>query len=166
MFKQPLTTFLLSFSIFLGIFVSSVRAVTVAIEPPTLLNIDGEPVTAEIPRTTNRTPTFVGRCNLPFANMDYEMRQPTILGTGKADAAGLWKWTVPQQLSYGFHVLYVTATDPNDSTNTETSTYRIEVTRGGVTIVRLGLSWFLGIVVLALVGFIVYKRYRKGRVYA
>lgn len=161
MLRKSLTTFFLSLLIFLGLFASPIRAVSVAIEPPTLLNIDGEPVTAEIPRTTNRTPTFVGRCNLPLANMDYEIRQPTILGTGKADAAGLWRWTVPQQLDYGIHTLYVTATDPNDSTNTETSVFRIEVTRSGITIVRLGLSWLLGVVVLAVVAFIAYKRLKK-----
>lgn len=161
MLKRPFTIIWLSFLIVFGFLVSPVRAVTVAIEPPTLLNIDGVPVTSEIPRTTNRTPTFVGRCNIPFAIMDYELRQPPILGTGRADKDGLWRWIVPQELSYGIHTLYVTATDPNDSTNTETAIYRIEITRSGIAIVRLGLPWLLGAVVLALAGFIGFKRYRK-----
>jgi len=161
MFRKWLTALLLSLLIFFSFFASSVRAVTVVIEPPTLLNIDGIPVTEAIPRTTNRTPTFVGGCNFPFANMDYEMRQPSILGTGKADSRGIWRWIVPQQLSYGIHTLYVTATDPNDSTNTETSIYRIEVARSGITIVRLGLTWLLGLVILVVAAFIGYRRIKK-----
>lgn len=161
MFRKWLTTFLLSMLILFGFFTSPIRAVTVAIEPPTLLTIDGIPVTTEIPRTTNRTPTFIGRCNLLLANMDYEMHQPPILGTGKADNKGIWKWTVPQQLNYGIHTLYVTATDPNDSTNTKTSIYRIEITRSGITIVRLGLTWLLVVVILGIGAFISYKRLKK-----
>jgi len=90
--------------------------------------------------------------------MDFEIRTPSILGTGKADKRGVWRWAVPQKLSYGIHTLYVTATDPNDSTNTETSVFKIQVTRSGVEVVRLGLSWILGIIVLAVVGLIFFKR--------
>jgi len=159
--KRQLAIILLSFLIVFGFLVSSVKAVTVLIEPPTLLNIDGVPVTAEIPRTTNRTPTLIGSCNLPTALMDFEMRTTSVLGASVADNDGLWRWTVPQQLSYGLHTLFVTATDPNDSTNTEASTYRIEITRSGVAIVRLGLPWLLGGVILMLVGFIGFKRFKK-----
>ena len=165
MSRRFLTVFLLSLLLFFGFFTSTVQAVTVVIEPPTLLNIDGVPVTSANPKTTNRTPTFIGRCSLPYANMDYEMRQPLILGTGKADGRGIWQWTIPQQLDYGMHTLYVTATDPNDSTNTETSAYNIEVTRSGITVVRLGLSWLLGIVILAVIAFIIYKRIRKRQLF-
>jgi len=93
--------------------------------------------------------------------MNFEMRTSSILGTGNADKSGIWKWTVPQQLDYGIHTLYVTATDPNDSTNTETSIYRIEITRSGITIVRLGLTWLLGVVILGVGAFIAYKRLKK-----
>lgn len=161
MFRKWLTAFLLSLLILFGFFTSPVRAVTVTIEPPTLLTIDGIPVTTAIPRTTNRTPTFIGRCNLLLANMNFEMRTSSILGTGNADKSGVWRWTVPQQLDYGIHTLYVTATDPNDSTNTETSIYRIEITRSGITIVRLGLTWLLGVAVLGIGAFIAYKRLKK-----
>jgi len=159
--RKLLIAFLLTLLIFLGLFASSVRAVTVVIEPPTLLTVDGVPVTAAIPRTTNRTPTLIGRCNLSSALMEFEIRAPSVLGVSHADKRGVWRWTVPQQLDYGLHTFYVTATDPNDSTNTETSVYRIEITRSGITVVRLGLTWLLGFVILAVGAFIGYRRIKK-----
>lgn len=159
--KRLLTALLLSFLILSGFFVSSVQAITVVIEPPTLLTIDGEPVTSAIPRTTNRTPTFIGQCNLPFADMDYEMHAPVILDSGKADSRGIWQWTVPQQLNYGLHTFYVTATDPNDSTNTETSVFQIEVVRSVAAIIGLGLPWVLGGTALAIAAFILWKRFKR-----
>lgn len=162
MVRKLLASFWLSLLILLCISASSVQAYsTMLIEPPTLLNIDGIPVTSAIPRTTNQAPTFVGRCTFPFANMDYEMRTPPILGTGRADETGLWQWTVPQKLDYGLHTLYVVATNPNDSTNTETNVFRIEVVPGTAVIVRWGLVLVLGIAILSVIGFIISKKFKK-----
>lgn len=158
MSKKSLVAFLLSFLILFGIFASSAKVMAVTIKPPTLLNIDGKPTTFGTLKTTNRTPTLVGRCNLPFAIMEYGMRNSPDLGLGYADGRGIWRWTVPQELGYGVHVLYVTATDPNDASNSETSAFQIEISKNSVSLIELGLPWFLAVAILYIGTSIILKR--------
>jgi len=75
-FRRLLTTFLLILLVVLGFFTFSTGVEAETIEPPVLLTIDDVPVTTAIPEITNRTPTFVGRGNLPFTFVDYKIDHP------------------------------------------------------------------------------------------
>lgn len=156
--RKSLTAFLLSLLILFGVAVSTGKIAAVTIKPPTLLTIDDKPITSGTIKTSNPTPTLVGKCNLPFAIMEYGMRNSPDLGLGHADGKGMWRWTVPEPLDYGVHILYVTATDPNDATNTETSAFQIEISKSGASIIQLGLPWVLAVVILYIGASIVWKR--------
>jgi len=153
--KKIIVAFLVSL---LALLCISVKVSSGSIDPPTLLTIDDKPVVLGDIKTSNRNPTLVGKCNLPFAIMEYGMRNSPDLGSGHSDGKGMWRWTVPEPLGYGVHILYVTATDPNDSTNTETSAFQLEISKSGASIIQLGLPWFLAIIILYLGAFTVWKR--------
>jgi hypothetical protein len=81
-----------------------------------------------IPETTDRTPTFTGTTNIPFANMRFEIFSgPLLIGTSTANLNGYWSFTVPQKLDHGLHTIYVTATDPADSTRYSTTSQNFRV---------------------------------------
>lgn len=155
MYKKILIAFLLSLLVLSGI---SAKANARNLSPPKLLTIDDKPVTFGDIKTSNSTPTLVGKCNLPFAIMEYGMRNFPTLGLGYADGQGMWRWTVPEPLDYGVHVLYVTATDPNDATNTETSAFQVEISKSGASTIQLGVPWFLAVIIVYIVAFTVWKR--------
>lgn len=156
--KKIIIAFLVSLLALLGI---SAKVGAGSLEPPKLLTIDNKPVTFGDIKTSNPTPTLVGKSNLPFAIMEYGMRNSPDLGLGHVDGKGMWRWTVPEPLDYGVHVLYVTATDPNDASNTETSAFQIEVTKSGASVIRLGLPWFLAVIIIYIGASIVWKRLDK-----
>jgi len=161
MFKKSPIIFLLLLLIFLGIFASPARAEAETIEPPVLKTIDGAPATTAIPKTTNRTPTFVGSSNMLFAFMDYEIVNPPITDSGFADRRGVWRWKVPNQLNYGIHTLNVTATNPYDLTDEKTSVFKVEIVKSDLNTIKLGLPKFLGLVIAAIAGIIVSMRLKK-----
>jgi hypothetical protein len=81
-----------------------------------------------IPKTTDRTPTFTGTTNIPYALMRYEIFSgPIIIATSTANLNGYWSFTVPQKLDHDLHTIYVTATDPTDSTRHTTKTLNFNV---------------------------------------
>jgi len=82
----------------------------------------------QIPKITDRTPTFTGTTNMAYAVMRYEIYSgPMIIGSNTANSNGYWTFTVPTKLNYGLHTIYVTATDPADPTRsvTETQNFRV-----------------------------------------
>lgn len=159
MFRKSLTAFLLSLLIILGFFAFSVQAVT--IKPPVLLTIDDVPVTEDIPKITNRTPTLVVRCNIPFAIIDYKINNPQMIDSHAADKRGIWRWTVPQKLNYGYQTIKVTATNPDDLTDVRSRVFEFEVVRTDINAIKLGIPKLLGIVVLAVIAFIAYKKFKR-----
>lgn len=67
------------------------------------------------PKIEDRTPAFEGATNIPYAIVHLEIHSdPIIIATVAANENGYWRWTVPQNLPYGNHILYITATDPED----------------------------------------------------
>jgi len=155
MYKKIIIAFLLSLLVLLG---TSAKANAGSLSPPKLLTIDDKPITSEAIKTSNLTPTLVGKCNLPFAIMEYGMRNSPTLSLGYADRKGMWRWTVPESLDYGVHVLYVTATDPNDASSTETSAFQVEISKSGASTIQLGVPWFLAVIIVYIVAFTVWKR--------
>jgi len=161
---KPRKLLIISLFLFLfsfGFFASPVRAGTEKIEPPVLKTIDGVSVTTAVPKTTNRTPAFVGLSNMPFAFIDYEIINPPITDSGFADRRGVWRWKVPNQLNYGIHTLNVTATNPYDLTDEKTSFFKVEVVRSDLNTIKLGLPKFLGLVIAAIAGIIVSMRLQR-----
>jgi hypothetical protein len=84
---------------------------------------------SKIPKVTDRTPIFTGTANMAYAVMHYEIYSgPVIIASGKANSNGYWTYTVPTELNYGLHTIYVTATDPADPSRffTATQNFRVE----------------------------------------
>lgn len=160
-FRRLLTTFLLILLVVLGFFTSSTGAEAEAIEPSVLLTIDDVPITTAIPEIINRTPTFAGRSNLPLAFVDYKIDHPQMMASNNADRRGIWRWTVPQKLDYGYQILMVTISNPNDLTDVKTSVFEFKVVRTDVNIIRLGIPKFLGIFIAAIAGIIAPKKLQK-----
>ncbi len=81
----------------------------VTIEGKNISRYDGTPKIEE------RRPSFTGRSNMANAKIKIRVTGgPTIIGNITANSNGYWDWTAPKKLDYGSHVIYVTATDPDD----------------------------------------------------
>jgi hypothetical protein len=74
-----------------------------------LINFQGTP------ETTDRTPQISGITNLADAQIEIALYTgPIILGTTTANSNGYFSFTVPQDLNYKTHTIFVTARDPLD----------------------------------------------------
>ncbi|MDD5083963.1 MAG: Ig-like domain-containing protein [Candidatus Moranbacteria bacterium] len=72
-------------------------------------------------QTLDQTPLFSGTTNIPFAIIDIVVHSnETVVLQTIANANGYWEIESPVQLSFGEHTIYITATDPSDSTRTAT----------------------------------------------
>ena len=84
----------------------------------------------KIPKIKKRTPTFTGTTNIAHALIQAELYTgPLIISSTTANGNGYWSWKVPQKLDYGSHTLYVTATDPSDSSRYKTDQVAFKVIR-------------------------------------
>jgi len=71
--------------------------------------------------TTDKRPIFSGTSNIPNAIIDISILSALeISGQTIANLNGYWTWSPPQDISLGDHTLFVTATDPLDSSRTAT----------------------------------------------
>lgn len=74
-----------------------------------LINFQGKP------ETTDRTPQISGITNIANAQIEIALYTgPIILGSTTANINGFFSFTVPQNLNYKTHTIFVTARDPLD----------------------------------------------------
>jgi hypothetical protein len=67
------------------------------------------------PEISTRTPNFSGTTNIQNAIIDIQIYSgPVVSATTNASINGYWSWTSPIELDYGSQTIYITATDPND----------------------------------------------------
>lgn len=67
-------------------------------------------------------PRITGTTNMPGATVTLSLTRPSMFATLTANANGYFSWKPPRTLRPGRHTLTVTATDPNDSSRTATTT--------------------------------------------
>lgn len=83
---------------------------------------------AVLPSTTDTQPVFSGTSTIPYALVYITLESPIIFtATTIANANGYWSWSPPETLSAETHTLTVRATDPNDASNEEVSSYAFVV---------------------------------------
>lgn len=95
-----------------------------------IISINGRDLSAlsGILKVTDRTPTFTGTTNIPFARIRLEVYSgPSLISSTVANGNGYWSWTVPDKLDYGLHTIYVTAIDPADAARYTTSRQNFRV---------------------------------------
>lgn len=83
-----------------------------------------------VPKTTERKPTFQGSTNIPSAKIDLELHsQQIIYATIDADENGHWQWRPTEELSYGTHALSVTASTPDDDSIIATVSFAFKISK-------------------------------------
>ncbi len=71
------------------------------------------------PKTSQRKPNFSGTGNIANAEITFLISDSIVISAStQANFNGYWNWTVPVNLSYGTHTLFVNAADPLDPSRT------------------------------------------------
>jgi len=80
--------------------------------------------------TTNRRPQTTGTTTIENALVDIQLFGPsTSFALTNANGTGYWHWTPVSNLSYGDYTMYLTATDPADSSIVASRIFFFEIKR-------------------------------------
>jgi len=88
-----------------------------------------------LPITKKKRPVFSGTTNVSNARIQAEISTPSakrkVISSFLANENGYWSWGVQGQLKKGTKIIYVKATDPNDSSRFGTCSLRFKVSNKG-----------------------------------
>jgi len=82
------------------------------------------------PAISDRKPDFSGTTNIPNADITLLINGSTVISAmTSANVNGYWVWEPPIDLSRGAHTIFVTATDPGDSSVTVSANLSFRITK-------------------------------------
>lgn len=81
-----------------------------------------------VPSTTSKRPLFSGTTNIPNAIISIFLPSSFIISAEtSANINGYWSWRPPVNISAGNHTLFVSATDPLDSSRTASTKFNFRI---------------------------------------